>query len=273
MSGDDPVGNSLKVRTEAFLDEFFSKGQELVRELIEENMRLRAELAARTSGEEAEIGLSAGLVARLVERVAALEAECAQIRSIAGNVQHADGDYRARLEDLEREHYHLAVMYVAETQFQSAENLEAVLRDIIELLMNFVGVGSLTIYGVDEERETAFPMMRSDGDLSSIDEERLDEDGPFGRMLRRRRAWRSGDPLEATDAALMHLPLYSKTRMTGAVRLEKFLKQKDAFVEADLPILALVSERGGAAIETAWIRAHAEEAPLARRALEDLVWA
>jgi DNA repair exonuclease SbcCD ATPase subunit len=139
MGAQDSQSESLKHITQAFLEEFFVKGQELVRDLIEENERLKLELEARPDG-GGPPGVPASLVQRLVDRVAALEQECAEIRRIAGSVEQEEGGYRERLEALERDHYHLAAMYVAETQFYGAETLDDVLRTITEVLLDLPAV-------------------------------------------------------------------------------------------------------------------------------------
>lgn len=271
MSGHESPADTLKDMTEKFLDEFFVKGQELVRELIDENARLKAELKAVSAGGSG--GVPTHLVERLVERVKALESEATEIRRLAGNVRGEDGDYRARLDALEREHYHLAAMYVAESQFHGAETLDDVVRTVTEILLNFVGVGAFTIYGLDEERGLLFPLSRVDGDLSKVQEVKLDGDDVLAVTASRRQPWSVGDPLGEGPDAVMTLPLVSGTRVVGIVRMESFLQQKREFLDTDLPLLALISGYAGTAIENAWIRAHAEETPMRRPAIEDLVGA
>jgi GAF domain-containing protein len=85
------------------------------------------------------------------------------------------------------------------------------------------------------------------------------------------RPWRAGDPMGRSNGALMHLPLYSGTRLVGVIVLERFLPQKSAFADTDYGLLELISGHSGIGIEMAWIRAHADEAPLERQAIEHLV--
>ena len=68
MSGDEPSGTSLEARTQAFLAEFFNRGQELVRDLIEENEALRAQLQGAGAGQDPD----GELVSRLRERISEL---------------------------------------------------------------------------------------------------------------------------------------------------------------------------------------------------------
>lgn len=273
MSRDDSEAPSLRDQTQAFLHEFFVKGQELIRELIEENERLRKSMVP---GSTAELSpTSAEMVGRLMRQVEALESEAAEIRRIAGTV-HADAGYRERLQSLESEHYHLAAMYVASGQFHSAATLDEVLRTVTEILLNFVGVGHFTLYAVDEPRQVLFPLWREGGDPSergvlALGELARPTTGPMAEPLAIGRPWRAGDPMGAGEGALMHLPLYSGTRLVGVTRLESFLPQKSAFADTDYGLLELISGHAGIGIEMAWIRAHADEVPLERQAIEHLV--
>jgi hypothetical protein len=273
MSAEDGQGNSLQGKTEAFLDEFFQKGEVLVRELIIENDRLRAQLDAPdgppppASPESQE-----DLVGRLMKRVSVLEHECDEIRRLAGNVERESGGYRARLENLEAEHYNLACMYVAGMQLNNAATIDDVLRTVTEILLNFLGVGKFTIFGVDEERQMLFPLMREGGDPREIEEVSVSQ-GPLVELAALGRSWKGGDPHFKTGEELISLPLFGGTRLVGVARLENFLSQKAEFVEGDSSLLSLVSEHGGIGIETAWMRAHAKDVPLQRAAVEHLVGA
>jgi GAF domain-containing protein len=268
VSRDDAEAPSLRDQTQAFLHEFFVKGQELIRELIEENERLRKSMAP---GSNLELSpTSAEMVGRLMRQVEALETEAAEIRRIAGTVQ-TDASYRDRLQSLESEHYHLAAMYVASGQFHSAATLDEVLRTVTEILLNFVGVGHFTLYAVDEPRQVLFPLWREGGSLAERGELPRPKEGPMAQALAIGRPWRAGDPMGAGEGALMHLPLFSGTRLVGLLRVESFLPQKSAFADTDYGLLELISGHAGIGIEMAWIRAHAVEVPLERQAIEHLV--
>ncbi len=268
MSRDDAELPSLRDQTQAFLHEFFVKGQELIRELIEENERLRTSRPEEPAGELSPT--SAEMVGRLMRQVEQLETECAEIRQIAGSVQD-DAGYRQRLQSLEDEHYHLAAMYVASGQFHAAGTVDEVLRTMTEILLNFVGVGAFTLFVVDEPRQSLFPLWREGGDAADLPEIPRPVEGPLGEVLAMGRAWRPGDPMASTDDALMHLPLFSGTRLVGVIRIESFLPQKQAFGDTDFGLLELISGHSGIGIENAWISVHADEMPLERQAIEHLV--
>lgn len=268
MTGDDDtISPSLREQTQRFLAEFLAKGEVLVRELIEENERLRASL--EDSGQQA-LHPPTELLSRLVRKVDELEHECAEIRRLAGSMQQESGGYRQRLDELEHEHYHLAAIHVAAGQFHAACSIEDVLRTITEILLNFVGVGRFHVFGVDEASQMLFPLASESGPVGEGPELPLGEAGlPGGPPWR---PWKPADgPGRATPGALMQLPLVSGTRLLGVVRIESFLPQKQEFMDTDFGLLELISEHAGIGIETAWIRAHAEESPLERAGLERLV--
>ncbi len=273
MSDQDGLRRSLQGKTDAFLQEFFEKGEALIKELIDENDRLRSQVEGATpAGQPPGKAADDGMVERLMSRVAVLERECDEIRRLAGNVERESGGYRNRLNELEQEHYSLACMYVAGMQFHGAATIDEVLRTVTEILLNFVGVGKFTIFGVDEERQVLFPVMREGGDPRELDEMSVTE-GPLNSIVGLGRSWKAGDPTFAVGDEIMTLPLVGGTRLVGVARLESFLEQKTEFVEGDSSLLSLVSEHGGIGIETAWMRAHAKDVPLQRAEIEQLVGA
>lgn len=281
MSADDPR-QSLQRKTDEFLRDFFEKGEMLVKELITENDRLRAQLDSPVSSEgegtEHKPVTRDNMVDLLMLRISALERECDEIRRIAGNVEEESGGYRSRLDSLESEHYHLASMFVAGSQFHSATSFEEVLRTITEILLNFVGAGSFTVFVVDEERQVLFPVIREGGPVEEIAEIPLsgEKAGPAqAALIALGRPWKSGDPEFTIGDEIINLPLVSESRLVGVARLESFLEQKHGFAENDHQLLGLISDHAGIGIENAWIRAHTNtnDVPLKRQAIEHLVGA
>jgi GAF domain-containing protein len=136
-------------------------------------------------------------------------------------------------------------------------------------------VGHFTLYGVDEPRQVLFPLWREGGDMAERGELPRPTEGPMADAIAIGRPWRAGDPMAPSDVqgsrALMHLPLYSGERLVGVLALESFLPQKSAFADTDYGLLELISGHSGIGIEMAWIRAHADDVPLERQAIEQLV--
>ena len=261
----------MQARTEAFLRDFFAKGEELVRELIEENDRLRPP-RWRTAGRGDSHGTTT-TIERLSRQIAALEAECAELRRLAAGVRGEGAGGLPRAARRPRaEHYRLAAMYVAGDQFHRRPRVEDVLRTITEILLNFVGVGRFTVFV--RRRGATDDCSRCCARAGPVDESARCRCGA-GRDRRGRRRGGAVDGGRSRWARpprlLMHLPLCSGTRLVGMARIEKFLPQKQRFDEGDFGLLELVSEHAGVGIETAWIRAHAREVPLSVRALERLV--
>lgn len=268
--GDEPEANSLEARTQAFLQDFFAKTESLVKDLIDENERLRSQVGTRASDAPAPSETNA-LVGKLLRQVEHLEQECTEIRRLAGSMEQNSSGFRDRLEKLEAEHYHLAAMYVAGNQFHSAVTVDEVLRTITEILLNFIGVGRFTVYCVDEGRQVLFPLMREGGPIEQCDEISLPPQGRLAEAVGGSGPWRVGHPRGEDDGVLMQLPLCSGTRLVGMARIESFLPQKDEFTEEDFGLLELVSEHSGIGIETAWIRVHANDVPFSRSTLERLM--
>jgi len=275
VSADDPR-QSLQRKTDLFLREFFEKGEMLVKELITENDRLRSQIDTQEEPPPPTKVNRDNMVELLMLRVAALERECDEIRRIAGNVEEESGGFRSRLDSLEYEHYHLASMFVAGSQFHSAVSFDEVLRTITEILLNFVGIGTFTVFMVDEERQILFPVAREGGSVEEVGEIVLtgDDAGPAqAALLALGRPWKNGDPFFQIGNEIINLPLVGGTRLVGVARLESFLEQKEGFAENDHQLLGLISEHAGIGIENAWVRAHAQEVPLQRQAIEHLVGA
>lgn len=274
MSGDDAPGTSLEVRTQAFLAEFFDRGQELVRDLIYENEGLRTQL----DGIEARPEVPSTVVARLRQRVSDLEAECERMRRLAGNVEKDAGGYRERLEELELAHYHLAARQVSAEQLRHAVSLEDVVRSTTEILLNLVGVGRFVIHGVDRSQSqspsTLFPLSLEGGDAqdtASPTERPLGEAGTIGAAALATTFWQASTDTRRELTAPMAVPLVSGRVTVGVVELVRFLPQKKEFTDDDFALLELISSESGSALDAAWMRAHAQEVPFSRSGVEALL--
>lgn len=270
MSGDDAPGSSLEARTQAFLAEFFDRGQELVRDLIEENEVLRGRLKSL----ETERDPSGDLVARLRQQVTELEAECERMRSLAGSVEQESGGYRQRLEELELAHYHLAARQVSAEQLRRSASLEEVIRSTTEILLNLIGIGRFVVHGVDAERATLFPLRlegRDRDEASEPAELPLSDSGPVATAAKATARWHSRDLSSRTLSSTLAIPLVSGDRVMGVVELVRFLPQKMDFTDDDLALLELISSESGAAMDAAWTRAHARDVAFSRAGVEVLL--
>jgi hypothetical protein len=259
----------LEARTQAFLAEFFDRGQELVRDLIEENEALRSRM--RTL--EGDRDPNADVVAGLRKQVAELQAECERMRSLAGTVQRESGGYRDRLEELELAHYNLAARQVSAEQLRRSRSLEDVLRSTTEILLNLVGVGRFVIYGIDRVQSVLFPLQLEG-------RERADEDDPpdvpFSSDSAAAQAvqadvWMPPADLPRSLDQRLWVPLIGGGQAIGVVELVRFLPQKKELTDDDLALLELISAESGAAMDAAWMRAHARDVPFSRSDVEALL--
>lgn len=287
MRVQDPGQGDLKSKTDAFLHDFFGRGEVFVRQLIAENERLRKELnIAFPDKSDLPEPSAPSVIESLLLRVAELEKECeaarAALTSVQGHLENVSSQaaaigeeaaLRQRIEQLENENYHLASMYVAGLQFHASRTIADVLQTLTEILLNFVGVGAFTVFVLDEERQVLFPLAREGGELEAAAEVPVGEGSPAAQMIQRARPWTRGDPAYADEDAIMYLPLVSGRRLVAVLRVEGFLAQKSGFEDNDYSLLSMISEHAGIAIETAWIRAHAKAVALQRQAVEHLVGA
>lgn len=270
VSGDDAPGTSLEVRTQAFLAEFFDRGQELVRDLIHENEGLRTQLDGIESGPD----VPSAVVNRLRQRVADLEAECERMRRLAGTVEKDAGGYRERLEELEVAHYHLAARQVSAEQLRHAVSLEDVVRSTTEILLNLVGVGRFVIHGIDPARSLLFPLRlegRDAEDEADPSERPLSEAGTVGVAASATTFWQASSDTRRELTASMAIPLVSGSVTVGVIELVRFLPQKKEFTDDDFALLELISSESGAALDAAWMRAHAQDVPFSRSGVEALL--
>lgn len=262
----------MEVRTQAFLAEFFDRGQELVRDLIHENEGLRAQLDGIGAGADA----PAALVAQLRQRISDLEAECERMRRLAGTVETDAGGYRERLEELELAHYHLAARQVSAEQLRHAVSLEDVVRSTTEILLNLVGVGRFVIHGIDRSQPPTrlFPLSLegADGQATTNQPERLlDEAGAIGVAASATTFWQPSSDTRRELTAPMAVPLVSGRVAVGVVELVRFLPQKKEFTDDDFALLELISSESGSALDAAWMRAHAQDVPFSQSGVEALL--
>ncbi len=260
----------MEARTQAFLAEFFDRGQELVRDLIHENEGLRRRLESIESGPD----VPSAVVARLRERVADLEAECERMRRLAGNVEKDAGGYRVRLEELEAAHYHLAARQVSAEQLRHAVTLEDVVRSTTEILLNLVGIGRFVIHGIDRDRSLLFPLRlegRDAADEADPGESSLLEAGPLGAAASATTGWQASAETGRELEVPLAIPLVSGSRSVGVIELVRFLPQKTEFTDDDFALLELISSESAAAMDAAWIRAHAQDVPFSRSGVEALL--
>ncbi len=265
----------MEVRTQAFLAEFFDRGQELVRDLIHENEGLRTQLESIESGPD----VPGAVVARLRQRVSDLEAECERMRRLAGTVEKDAGGYRERLEELELAHYHLAARQVSAEQLRHAVSLEDVVRSTTEILLNLVGVGRFTIHGIDRDRSLLFPLSLegnspgNEGADSPTDPSSrpIRDAGPIGAAASATTSWQASADTVRELTAPMAVPLVSGSVTVGVIELVRFLPQKKEFTDDDFALLELISSESGAALDAAWMRAHAQDVPFSRSGVEALL--
>ncbi|MBW2276692.1 MAG: hypothetical protein JRF63_04315, partial [Deltaproteobacteria bacterium] len=141
-------GLNLAAQRDEFLDTFFRKGAEFASELLDELETLKTKLNEMTL-ENAELRhhlASDDAIRELLVKIDKLEAEKKKLRSRAEVAVREIHNYEGRYSEVERELDSMANLYVASYQLHATLETSEVLSVIEQVLMQFVGVGSFSIY-------------------------------------------------------------------------------------------------------------------------------
>lgn len=120
----------------------------------------------------------------------------------------------------------LAQLHAALQQLHEAEDRDAVLTVIKEIIANLVGSESMAVYA-----------MRADGTLEQLDAIGVADE--------------SGD----TSAAIVSVPLHMSGRVVGMIAIFRLLPQKPQLDAADHELFALLSRHAPLALHHAGLRA------------------
>ena len=211
----------LRDRQAEFFEEYFKKGAEFTTALIAENDELRRRLEAAEA---------------------------------AAGGEPADRALATAHAEIERDHYDLACMFVAQGQLARARDAGEALGVIAEVLLNFVGADRFVIYAADSTRVLR-PLFAAEIDLADLPSEApahlvraFEDDRAFSASIDpAKTAELSGEPLVAFPIRCGRAPF-------GAVAIWSFLGQKTRLEPIDDRLFEVIAEAGGCALETARIR-------------------
>lgn len=246
----DPPPEDLKRERDTFIQQFFRRGAQLseellgdierlreqVRHLEEENARLRAQLA------------SDGAIRDLLKKIEELEEEKRSLLAQSSSVMRLS-EFERRFEELETELGNLGTMHVANLQLHAASSVRRALRNVRELLAQFLGAAQFAVYWEADGGELA-PVsvegltLREARDLSL-------EDTPAGRAFKKNDLFvdQENDLSKGSvERPAAFVTLVMGSRRLGAIAIIKTLPQKTSFESADRELLKLLGTQAATAI-------------------------
>jgi len=257
---DVPV-DDLKKERDAFIQQFFRKGAQLTEELLRENERLRD----KVSDLESENGklvahlASDAAIRDLLRKIDELEREKQELLARHARVQadttRIDVDYH----EIESELANLANLYVAATQLHSARTVRSCIRNLKELLAQFVGAAEFAVYLASDDKSELCAIASEGVSPDQIARVPLTE-GPLADAFRSGRLVLGGaaDTSKgsfADPAAIV--PMHLDGRTVGIIAIFGTLSQKTEFINVDNELFKLLGAQAAPALVNARLFADA----------------
>lgn len=252
-SSEEPAAASeLLEQRETFIQTFFKKGAELTEELLREDQRLRArmrDLEAENAALRAQVA-SEDAIRDLLSKIRELEKEKKDLLSRMHDVQASSSHYSQRFADIEAENAQLASLYVASHQLHSTLDLRSIVRQLKELLAQFVGARAFAVYLVDDEKKQIVPICSEGVITSELKRVALDKNSALGRAVESSAAeWVEGDATRGTiEAPAATIPMLLHGRSIGVIAVFATFEQKPGFVDVDFELFKLLGAHAASAL-------------------------
>lgn len=255
----EEVAAELKEKRDAFLHTFFKRGAELTDELVQENRRLRDQIAG-LEAENAELKTqlaSDRAIRDALRKIDDLEREKARLLSTVHEQEAITGRITNRYAEIESELESFANLYVASFQLHSSLRARTVMRHLKELSQQLVGAKSLAIYFLDEQARRLSPIASDGVDLATVPAIALQDAAtaadPVASVVER--AFLTGVAHvaegEVTSRPAACIPLQLDDRVVGALVVYDLLEQKRRFVTVDRELFKLLGAHAGATLVAA----------------------
>jgi hypothetical protein len=259
--GSDVPVDDLKKERDAFIQQFFRKGAQLTEELLRENERLRDKVS-ELEGENGKLvaHLASDTAIRdLIRKIDQLEAEKQDLLGrharVEADTTRIDVDYR----EIESELANLANLYVAATQLHSARTVRTCIRNLKELLAQFLGAAEFAIYLASDDKKELLAIASEGVSPETIARIPIAE-GPLSEAFRSGRLSRglASDTSKGTfaDPAAV-IPMQLDGRTVGIIAIFGTLSQKTEFIHVDNELFKLLGAQAAPALVNARLFADA----------------
>jgi len=242
----------LLEQRETFIQTFFKKGAELTEELLREDQRLRSRLRdveAENAALRAQVA-SEDAIRDLLAKIQHLEKEKKELLSRMSDAQASSSHYSSRFAEIESENAQLASLYVASHQLHSTLELRSIVRQLKELLAQFLGARAFAVYLVDEDKRELVPICSEGVTLSALKRLAIASAGVIGRAVESGAAeWVEGDATRGTiEAPSATIPMLLHGRAVGAIAVFATYEQKREFVDVDFELFKLLGAHAASAL-------------------------
>ncbi len=250
--GEPPANEGLLEQRESFIHTFFKKGAELTEELLREDKRLHgrvAELEAENAALRAQVA-SDDAIRDLLSKIHHLEKEKKDLLSRIDRVQQSTGHFTDRFADIEAENARLASLYVASHQLHSTLDLRSIVRQIKELLAQFVGARAFAVYVIDDETRELVPFCSEGVNTAELVRVPVGSEHLLARVAESGAAeWVEGDATTGTIAApAATVPMLLHGKAIGVIAVFATYEQKSEFVEVDFELFKLLGAHAASAL-------------------------
>jgi GAF domain-containing protein len=253
-SGAPKPGPDLLARRDDFIQTFFRKGAQLTEELLKEDESLRGrvrELEAENAKLRAQLR-SDDAIRELLAKIEHLESEKRELLGRFDSGGAGAADFATRFGEIEAENAKLASLYVASYQLHSTLDLRAILRQLKELLAQFVGARAFALYLADEPRKVLVPVASEGVSTATLAPVQAGQ-GAIGRAWSTAQAsWVEGDSTAGSvEAPAACVPMRLDDRCVGVIVVFATFEQKPTFVEVDFELFKLLGAHAASALAAA----------------------
>ena len=255
---DDTTGNARKGEEVLLI---LKRGAEFARELMQENERLRSEMAR--SDEETRSAAQTPedwekLRVELLQRIESLELENRDFRERLFEVEDENRCFADRYVEVEEENNNLANLYVASYQLHSTLDVREVLRIVVEIVINLVGAERFAIY-LAESQGDGLEVVAAEGAPAETFPKASIGEGPIGRgAISTDTTCHDDSESRGPDEPLVIIPLHIQRQPIGAIAIFSLLQQKDGFTALDHELFNLLGAHAATALFAARLYSQSE---------------
>ena len=268
-TSDAPV--DLTRERETFVRHFLKKGVELTESLLEENKRLKAQLADindQNSRLRAQVA-SDDAIRDLIRKIEALEGERRALLERSTELEESTRRTEHRNVEVEQELHNLANLYIASSHLHSTLSVRGVMQHLKELLQQLMGAEMFVIYLLHEGTNEARPIGADGVDESTLAPITPGE-GTVGEVLMTGvpRINRLAQPAGTLENPVAVVPLMVRDTPVGVIAIASVFEQKEVWAAVDHELFKLLGSHAATALIAANLYAKEDDAPAALAGLE-----